>query len=76
VSAIQRPRIAPRPWRSPAFDDIRCDGPTAPDAGDRPLAKLIVDEAVRGLDTQSKMLNGMRNGTGVLIGAAVDVRFC
>jgi hypothetical protein len=35
-----------------------------------PLAKLILDEAVRGLDTQSETLNELRNRTGVLIAAA------
>jgi hypothetical protein len=35
-----------------------------------PLAKLILDEAVRGLDMQSETLNELRNRTGVLIAAA------
>ncbi len=34
------------------------------------MAKLILDEAVRGLDMQSETLNGLRNRTGVLIAAA------
>ena len=35
-----------------------------------PLAKMILDEAVRGLDMQSETLNELRSWTGVLIAAA------
>jgi hypothetical protein len=35
-----------------------------------PLAKMVLDEAVRGLDMQSETLNELRGRTGVLIAAA------
>jgi hypothetical protein len=35
-----------------------------------PLARLIYDESVRGLDVQSKALDELRSRTGVLIGAS------